>query len=78
VGYWELATRLELAALAGDWDDVRRLVPLLRASAEAEWMLASTANNLDLIAESLQSPSGQLELERATRDLLHHPEAHHA
>jgi hypothetical protein len=51
-GYWDLATSLELAVLAGDFDAARDLLRPAVQRAEASWMTESTAHNLTLLAST--------------------------
>ena len=51
-GFWESATSLELAVLAGDFDACPRLIEDARGRAPANWMLETTARNLRIIAEA--------------------------
>jgi len=47
--YWDHATLLELAVLAGDENQARRCVEAARANNPESWQTETTANNLDLI-----------------------------
>jgi predicted nucleotide-binding protein len=56
--YWQLATRLELAVLAGDYPAAEDLLEHVLARAAASWMLESTAGNLRFIAEARAIDAG--------------------
>jgi MAP3K TRAFs-binding domain len=47
--YWDLATVLELAAIAGDWKAATGVLPRVLAAAKASWMARTTADNLRLL-----------------------------
>lgn len=47
--YWDLATVLELAAIAGDWKVATGVLPRVLAAARASWMARTTADNLRLL-----------------------------
>lgn len=57
VGYWELATALELACVAHEWDEAARLAERVADTQPAPWMIATTERNLNLIAEALDDLS---------------------
>ncbi len=44
--YWELATALELAAIAGDWTEARSFVNRIVSHPPERWMLETTIENL--------------------------------
>lgn len=52
--YWDRATVLELAVIAGDHDMARRAQGSLLVETHPGWMLASTAGNLRILLEPLQ------------------------
>ncbi|MGD2098365.1 MAG: TRAFs-binding domain-containing protein [Desulfobacterales bacterium] len=49
--YWDLATVLELAVIDRDEKMAMSVLPKLLVSAEASWMVKTTADNLDLIKD---------------------------
>ena len=49
--YWDLATVLELAVIGRDEKMAMSVLPKLLISAEASWMVKTTADNLDLIKD---------------------------
>jgi len=62
-GYWEIATGLELAALARDWSSAKRYAAEARSRAAAPWMIESTSRNLQLIADNLEMTESREELQ---------------
>jgi tetratricopeptide (TPR) repeat protein len=50
--YWDLATVLELAAVAGDWESARRVLPKVLAAAKAAWVTKTTTDNLEMLSEA--------------------------
>ena len=62
-GYWEIATGLELAALARDWSSAERYAAEARSRAAAPWMIESTSRNLQLIADNLEMTESREELQ---------------
>jgi hypothetical protein len=67
--YWDVATALELAVLAGDWDRAKNeLVARSRARATADWMLHSTADNLRVLAKAM--PDDGVKVEDVVQHLL--------
>ena len=53
--YWDYATLLELAVLAGDVEDVRTCLPRALSRVREDWEPITTANNLKLIQEARTS-----------------------
>ena len=65
--YWELATGVELAVLAEDYPAAEDLLGQALARAAAQWMLESTASNLEFIAAAREGdvpPQLQLIIDR--------------
>lgn len=50
--YWDLATVLELAAVAGDWESAQRTLPKVLAAARAPWVIKTTADNLEMLSRA--------------------------
>jgi len=50
--YWDLATVLELSAIANDWVMVTRVLPKTLAAGKASWMIETTRNNLQMLKEA--------------------------
>jgi tetratricopeptide (TPR) repeat protein len=50
--YWDHATLLELAVLAGDESQARTCMAAARSSSAESWQTETTANNLDLIRDA--------------------------
>jgi hypothetical protein len=65
--YWDVATDLELAVIAGDWEAVDGLVDDARARAAADWMLETTINNLRILADAM--PDSRVRIERLIKRL---------
>jgi tetratricopeptide (TPR) repeat protein len=55
--YWELATALELAAIAGDWQEARGIASRITNQAPVRWMVESTTANLKRLEESMSGPA---------------------
>lgn len=55
--YWELATALELAAIAGDWDEARRLANRILTQGPVRWMVESTTANLKRLEDVMPAPA---------------------
>ncbi len=51
--YWDRATVLELAVIAGDQETARRAQGSVLSETHPSWMLATTANNLRILTEPL-------------------------
>lgn len=69
VDYWELATALQLATLAGDWNQAADLGRRMRAQAPASWMLSSTIRQLAALGDRTMAGAEREQLERLIRDL---------
>lgn len=54
-GYWDVATSLELAVLAGDLPAAAELVDSAAARAAAPWMTETTARNLEFLASTREA-----------------------
>jgi len=67
--YWDVATGLELAVLAGDWSAAEALVPEARARAKADWMVKSTTRNLELAGQRMVRPSEKRRLDAVIQGL---------
>jgi len=50
--YWDLATVLELSAIANDWAMVTRVLPKTLAAAKFSWMIKTTWDNLLMLKEA--------------------------
>jgi hypothetical protein len=50
--YWDLATVLEMSAIAGDWTLAGRALPKALAAAKASWNIETTMKNLNLLREA--------------------------
>jgi tetratricopeptide (TPR) repeat protein len=57
--YWDLATVLELACIANDWETARHVLPRALAAARESFMPRTTADNLVLLQEA-RARSGQV------------------
>jgi len=57
--YWTSATALELAAIAGDWDEVRKFANLIMSQIPERWMLETTLANLNRLERSITGPDLQ-------------------
>jgi len=51
--YWELATALHLAAIAGEWDEARGFADRIRRQVPDKWMLESTVGDLQRLESSM-------------------------
>jgi hypothetical protein len=52
--YWDLATVLELSAIANDWTMVTRVLPKTLAAGKSSWMIKTTWDNLALLRVARQ------------------------
>ena len=69
VDYWNVATRLELECVTGDWPRAESLVLEARLRAPSSWMLGTTAQNLRFLAS--RSPlEDQKHVEQVVGELL--------
>jgi hypothetical protein len=50
--YWDLATVLEMSAIAGDWVLAGRALPKALAAARASWNIETTMKNLNLLRDA--------------------------
>ena len=67
--YWDIATAAELAVLDRDWDAAKRLVDVALSRAVAGWMITSTVNNLQILAEAMPNMHDRRETEDVVRRL---------
>lgn len=67
--YWDVATGMELAVLARDWERANELVSRARARAAAGWMLRSTADNLRNVADAMPDPFERSKVDDLVRTL---------
>jgi hypothetical protein len=67
--YWDTATAAELAVLDRDWDAAKRLVDVALSRAVAGWMINSTVNNLQILAEAMPDVHDRRETEDVVRRL---------
>ena len=51
--YWTLATAVELAAIAGDWDEAGKFANLIMSQTPERWMLDTTLANLNRLERSI-------------------------
>jgi hypothetical protein len=51
--YWETATALELAVIAGDWQEARESSERLVTQSAGSWMLESTIANLNRLESAV-------------------------
>ncbi|MBV9767191.1 MAG: DUF4071 domain-containing protein [Acidobacteriaceae bacterium] len=61
--YWDLATTLEMSAIANDWNMAGRVLPKLLSVGKASWMIKTTRDNLLLLKaarERAAQTTGQL------------------
>jgi hypothetical protein len=52
--YWELATALHLAAIAGDWDEAHDFAGRITRQLPARWMLESTVGELKRLEQAME------------------------
>lgn len=64
--YWELATALELAVMAGDWDSARNWAKRIVSQTPQRWMIESTLANMARL-EKATDQSGLREIEELLR-----------
>ena len=59
--FWDLASALELAAIARDWPEADKLVKRLVSGSGAQWSLATVVSQLQQYEQTLNEPDlGQL------------------
>jgi MAP3K TRAFs-binding domain len=68
--YWDYATLLELAVLAGDADDADEKLGEALMLARAGWELETTARNLGLICDMREGRGEDVGWIKATKDSL--------
>ncbi len=67
--YWDTATSLELAVIARDWSGAAELVAPTRERAAYGWMLESTVNNLEILADAMSGDRDRHEIDVLVRAL---------
>jgi MAP3K TRAFs-binding domain len=60
--YWDLATVLELSAIANDWPMVRSVLPKMLAAGKKAWVIETTLNNM-LLLRSARERAGTVPAE---------------
>lgn len=68
--YWVLATVLEMAVIAGDEDVAQRAASAMADTDPEPWMYETTADNLDLLADTLPTATWIADLSRSLREQL--------
>lgn len=61
--YWEFATAMELAAIAGEWEEAAQFAKSVAATAASGWMVDTSVRNLKLLKESMSDPRDQERIE---------------
>ncbi len=51
--YWELATALHLAAIAGEWEEANHFVAIITDSPPEPWMLKTTLHEMERLEQAL-------------------------
>jgi len=61
--FWDLATDLQLAAVARDWSRAKQAAQLAIAQAPAEWMIETTLRDMRAVGKTITDPHDRSQLE---------------
>ncbi len=63
VGFWDLATDLQLASIARDWPRAQQRATAMMAQAPAEWMLQTTLRDIQAVGRTITDEADTHQLE---------------
>jgi hypothetical protein len=63
IGFWDLATDLQLATVARDWTRAQQRAAAMMAQAPAEWMIETTLRDIRAVGATFDNEADQSQIQ---------------